>query len=64
MTGAELRQKRHALGLSAPEMHNEMMDILGQPRTKYAHSIMSRWETGRVNLPVWIPLVVRLIEQA
>ena len=64
MTGAELRQRRHTLGLSAREMHDEMMDILGQPRTKYAHSIMSRWETGKVSLPVWMPLVVRLMEQA
>jgi hypothetical protein len=45
-------------------MHDEMMDILGQPRSKFAHSIMSRWETGKVKPPVWMALVVRLVEDA
>jgi hypothetical protein len=64
MTGAELRARRQRLGLSAREMHDEMMDILGHPRSKFAHSIMSRWETDKVKPPVWIALVVRLVEDA
>jgi transcriptional regulator with XRE-family HTH domain len=64
MTGAELRARREALGLTQDLMHDEMMDILGQPRSRFGASIMSRWETERVKMPVWMPLVVRIVEQS
>ena len=61
MTGAELRERREALGLSAQAMHDALMDTLGQPRSEHGRSIMSRWEADRVSLPVWMPLVLALM---
>ena len=66
MTGAELRHRRAALGLSGLALHREAMRILGQPALPQssARAQVSRWENDMSAVPIWMPLILQIIERS